>query len=68
MTTLTPKVGLCWLLSENPGRKDPNSPFEGQLDSQFSGEAHKVMNAQAHGAVGLIIIHGSPSSPEREHY
>ena len=39
-----------------PGAMDPDSPFEGILDSKYSEEFYKIRNAQAHNAAGLIII------------
>ncbi len=39
-----------------PGAKDPDSPFEGILDSKYSEEFYKIKNAQAHNAAGLIIV------------
>jgi hypothetical protein len=39
-----------------PGATDPDSPFEGILDSRYSEEFYKIKNAQAHNAVGLIIV------------
>ena len=39
-----------------PGAIDPDSPFEGILDSKYSEEFYKIRNAQAHNAAGLIMV------------
>lgn len=47
------------VLEGEPNARDPESRFEGLLDTQHSEEFRKILNAQAHGAVGLIIAHSS---------
>ena len=48
-----------------PGAMDPDSPFEGILDSKYSEEFFKIRNAQAHNAAGLIIVHNGRGRSRR---
>ena len=47
---------IAVILGGEPGKMDPYSPFEGLLDSEYSEEFYKILNAQTHNAVALIII------------
>ena len=47
---------IAVVFDREPGAKDPDSPFEGTLDSKYSEEFYKIRNAQAHDAVALIIV------------
>ncbi len=52
------------ILEGEPGEKDPKSPFEGFLSSDYSRAPYKFRNAQEHGAVGVIIT--SPATSGRK--
>jgi hypothetical protein len=52
------------IMEGEPGEKDPESPFEGLLSSDYSRAPHKFRNAQNHGAVGIIIT--SPETSGRK--
>ncbi len=54
---------IAVILGGEPGKMDPDSPFEGLLDSEYSEEFYKILNAQTHNAVALIIIQGSSVRP-----
>jgi hypothetical protein len=47
---------IAVVFDREPGATDPDSPFEGTLDSKYSEELYKIRNAQAHGAAALIIV------------
>ena len=55
---------IAVVLAGEPGKKDPGSPFEGVLDSEYSREFYKIVNAQAHNAVALIIIRDISDRPQ----
>ena len=54
---------IAVVLEGEPNDRDPESRFEGLLDTQYSQEFSKILTAQAHGAVGLIIAHSSLHRP-----
>ena len=54
---------IAVVLEGEPNARDPESRFEGLLDTQYSQELNKILNAQAQGAVGLIIAHSSLHRP-----
>jgi len=54
---------IAVVLAGEPGKKDPDSPFDGLLDSEYSDEFYKIINAQTHNAVALIIIQDSSVRP-----
>ncbi len=45
------------MLSE-PGERDSDSPFEGAIQSEYGGALHKILNAQKHGAAGILLFRG----------
>ena len=51
-----------------PGAGDPDSPFEGILDSKYSEEFYKIRNAQAHNAAGLIIVQNGRGRSRRTNF
>ena len=51
-----------------PGARDPDSPFEGMLDSKYSEEFYKIRNAQVHNAVALIIIQNGRDGSRRGNF
>lgn len=62
---------LVLVMDHEPGEKDPDSVFEGLVNSDYARELHKILNAQKHGAAGVIIIedqanHPSPARFERD--
>jgi len=59
---------IAVVLAGEPGKKDPDSPFEGVLDSEYSDEFYKIMNAQSHKAVALIIIQDRPARPRERNF
>lgn len=54
---------IAVVLEGEPNARDPESRFEGLLDTQYSQEFSKILTAQAQGAVGLIIAHSSLHRP-----
>jgi hypothetical protein len=46
---------IAVILEREPGLEDPQSPFEGLVSSDYSRAPYKIMNAQEHGAVGVIL-------------
>ncbi len=52
------------ILEGEPGEKDPKSPFEGFISSDYSRAPYKFRNAQEHGAVGVILT--SPAASGRK--
>ena len=54
---------IAVVLGGEPNARDPESRFEGLLDTQHAQELSKILNAQAHGAVGLIVAHSSLHRP-----
>ena len=59
---------IVLVLEGEPSARDPESRFEGLLDTQYSRELRKILNAQAHGAVGLIIAHSSLHRPGNRNF
>ncbi|MGE0814687.1 MAG: M28 family peptidase [Vicinamibacterales bacterium] len=53
-TTVRGKVVL--VLDHEPGERDPASPFEGVVTSEPSALWRKILAAQEHGAVGLLVV------------
>jgi len=51
-----------------PGAGDPDSPFEGILDSKYSEEFYKIRNAQVHNAVALIIVQNGRDRSRRDNF
>ena len=56
------------VLDGEPGGMDPDSPFDGILDSRYSEEFYKIRNAQAHDAVGLIIVQNGRARSRRGNF
>ncbi|MBI4447284.1 MAG: M28 family peptidase [Acidobacteria bacterium] len=44
------------VLEHEPGEKDSQSPFDGLLSSEHSRDYRKILNAQLHGAAGIIFL------------
>ena len=44
------------IMRHEPGENDPQSPFDGLLDSKYSEDFRKILNAQDHGAAGVILV------------
>ena len=59
---------IAVVLEGEPNARDPESRFEGLLDTHYSQELGKILNAQAHGAVGLIIAHSSLHRPRNRSF
>jgi hypothetical protein len=55
------KVVLCF--RHEPRANDPESKFKGKESTEHAYFLTKVLNAQAHGAKGIIIVNG-PRSPD----
>ena len=54
---------LVLVMDHEPGEKDPDSIFEGLVNSDYSRELHKILNAQNHGAAGVIIVQDRANHP-----
>jgi len=59
---------IAVVLAGEPGKRDPNSPFDGSLDSEYSDEFYKIMNAQTHNAAALIIIQDRSDRPRDNNF
>jgi hypothetical protein len=44
------------VMRHEPGENDENSPFEGQKLSKYGTLLSKILNAQKHGAVGILFV------------
>lgn len=44
------------MMVHEPGAEDPESPFDGLVSSEYSHEYHKILNAQQHGAAGVLLF------------
>ena len=51
---VTQKIAL--MFTQEPGNEDPESPFEGLLQTERSLARHKIQNAQSRGAAAVILI------------
>ncbi len=47
---------IVLILEHEPGELDPNSPFDGLVSSDYSRARYKLLNAQQHGAAGVILV------------
>lgn len=47
---------IAVMLTGEPGQSDPDSPFDGTLISDYSRELEKILNAQIHGAAGVLLV------------
>lgn len=56
------------VMSHEPAEEDADSSFDGQVASDYGRELHKILNAQAHGAVGLIMVQDPAHHPGPEHF
>lgn len=50
------KGKIVLLLRHEPGEKDENSPFDGRRNSKHGTLLNKILNAQDHGAVGVLFV------------
>ena len=63
---LTGKVAL--ILSHEPGEFDPDSPFEGRRRSEDARVVRKVLAAQRHGAVAVLIAADAHNHAARQKF
>lgn len=47
---------IVFVMKHEPGEKDINSVFNGDKDTEHSLLTKKIKNAQAHGAIGLLLV------------
>lgn len=47
---------IVLVMRHEPGEKDDKSPFEGRKNSKHGTLLTKILNAQAHGAVGILFV------------
>lgn len=62
---------IVLVIHHEPGENDAHSPFDGLVNSDYGRDLHKILNAQNHGAVGVILIedqanHQRPDNFSRE--
>jgi Zn-dependent M28 family amino/carboxypeptidase len=60
---------IALILDHEPGERDPNSPFDGVVTSEPAAAWRKVLAAQEHGAVGVLLvsdIHNHPGATNFE--
>ncbi len=50
------KGKIVLVLDNEPGSKDPESPFEGIIRSQYSSSLLKALTAQEEGAIGILFV------------
>ena len=55
---LNVKGRIVLVLRHEPGENDDNSPFEGRTLSKYGTILSKILNAQKHGAVGILFVTG----------
>jgi len=66
-TSIAGRIAL--LLDHEPGERDPNSPFDGVVTAEPAAVWRKVLAAQEHGAVGVLVVsdvHNHPGAPNFE--
>ena len=56
------------VMNHEPGERDPESVFDGLVNSDYARQLHKILNAQAHGAAGVIIIQDQANHPGPERF
>ena len=54
---------IVLIFDHEPQESDPNSPFNGTGNTRYATGRVKVLNAQEHGAVGVLIV----AEPNRKH-
>ena len=47
---------IVLILEHEPGELDPKSPFDGLVSSDYGRARYKLLNAQRHGAVAVILV------------
>jgi hypothetical protein len=47
---------IVLVMRHEPREKDPQSPFDGQKHSEHATLLNKILNAQKHGAVGILFV------------
>lgn len=50
------KGKIVLVMRHEPGENDPSSPFEGRKLSNYGTLLSKILNAQKHGAVGILFV------------
>ncbi len=50
------KKKLVIILRREPGQDDAHSPFDGKGQSKYAALQHKISNASAHGAAGVLLV------------
>jgi hypothetical protein len=57
------KGKIVLVLDNEPGAKDPESPFDGLVSSHYSRPLQKVLTAQEKGAVGILFVNDVHNDP-----
>lgn len=60
---------LLLMLEHEPDERDPDSPFDGLITSEYGVALKKTLAAQARGAAGVLFVsdmHNHPNTPEFE--
>jgi hypothetical protein len=47
---------IVLVMRHEPGENDPNSPFDGRRISNYGTLLSKILNAQKHGALGILFV------------
>lgn len=47
---------IVLVMRHEPGENDDNSPFDGRKNSKYGTFMSKILNAQKHGAVGILFV------------
>ena len=59
---------IVLVLEHEPGEKDPNSPFEGVVSSEYSRQLTKALVAQEKGAVGVLFVQDVHNHPGPDNF
>jgi len=54
------KGKIVLVLDDEPGAKDPESPFDGIVSSHYSRSLQKTLTAQRKGAIGILFVDVAP--------
>ena len=54
--TIDARGKIVLVMRHEPGENDDNSPFDGRKNSKYGTFMAKILNAQEHGAVGILFV------------
>jgi hypothetical protein len=59
---------IVMILDHEPGERNPESPFDGVVTSEFARTLRKVVTAQAHGALAVLFVSDVHNHPESTNF